>query len=68
MVSVVMRVNPHKLLHIYLVAVDLLSMALSFIVAASVVVSEVDGIPLTKFLSIRVSIQNVIIFIGFIFA
>lgn len=63
-----MRVNHYKLLHNYLVIIDLLAMAFSFLVAVSVVVSEVDGIPLTEFLSIRISILNFIIFIGFAFA
>ena len=62
-----MRVNHHKLLHNYLITVDLLAMAFSFLVAASVVVSEVDGIPFTQFLSIRISILNFIIFMGFTF-
>jgi FlaA1/EpsC-like NDP-sugar epimerase len=62
-----MRVNHHKLLHSYLITIDLLAMAFSFIVAASVVVSEVDGIPFTKFLSIRISVFNFIIFMGFTF-
>ena len=60
-----MRVSLHKLLPKYLVTIDLLAMAFSFIVAASVVVSEVDGMPFTQFLSIRISIFNFIIFMGF---
>ena len=64
----IMRVNHYKLLHKYLVIVDLLAMAFSFLLAVSVVVSEVDGIPLTEFLSIRISILNFIIFVGFTFA
>ena len=63
-----MRVNQYKLLHNYLVIADLLAMAFSFLVATSMVVSEVDGIPLTEFLSIRISILNFIIFIGFTFS
>ena len=60
-----MRVNHHKLLQKYLVIVDLLAMIFSFIVAASAVVSEVDGTPFTQFFSIRISIFNFIIFMGF---
>ena len=60
-----MAINQHKLLHIYLIAVDLMSMALSFIIAASFVMSEVDGVPFIKFFSIRISILNFIIFMGF---
>jgi exopolysaccharide biosynthesis polyprenyl glycosylphosphotransferase len=63
-----MKVNQHKFLHKYLAIADLLAMAFSFLVATSVVVSEVDGIPLTEFLSIRISILNFIIFIGFTFS
>jgi exopolysaccharide biosynthesis polyprenyl glycosylphosphotransferase len=40
-------------------------MAFSFLIAASFVVSEVDGVPFIKFLFIRVSILNFIIFMGF---
>ena len=40
-------------------------MALSFLIAASFVVSEVDGVPFIQFFSIRISILNFIIFIGF---
>ena len=40
-------------------------MALSFLIAASFVVSEVDGVPFLKFFSIRISILNFIIFMGF---
>jgi exopolysaccharide biosynthesis polyprenyl glycosylphosphotransferase len=57
--------NQHKLWRIYLVAVDLISMTLSFIIAASFVVSEVDGVPFIEFFSIRISILNFIIFMGF---
>jgi len=64
----IMGVIQHKLLHKYLVIADLLSMAFSFLVATSVVVSEVDGIPLTEFFSIRISILNFIVFMGFAFA
>lgn len=60
-----MAINQHKLWHIYLIAVDLISMALSFLIAASFVVSEVDGVPFIKFLSIRISILNFITFMGF---
>ena len=60
-----MGINHHKLLNIYLIAVDLMAMTLSFLIAASVVMSEVDGVPFTKFLSIRISILNFIIFMGF---
>ncbi|HLD48118.1 MAG TPA: sugar transferase [Desulfobaccales bacterium] len=42
-----------------------MSMALSFLVAASVIISEIDGVPFTHFYSIRISILNFIIFIGF---
>ncbi len=63
-----MRILQHKLLHNYLVIADLLAMAFSFLVATSVVVSEVDGVPLTEFFSIRISILNFIIFMGFAFA
>ena len=42
-------------------------MAFSFIVAASAVMSEVDGVPFNQFLSIRISILNFIIFMGFTF-
>jgi exopolysaccharide biosynthesis polyprenyl glycosylphosphotransferase len=62
-----MRVNHYKLLHNYLVIVDLLAMAFSFLIASSVVISEVDGMPFTQFLSIRISILNFIIFMGFTF-
>jgi len=62
----IMAINQHKLLHIYLIAVDLMAMVLSFIVAASVVMSELDGVPFTKFLYIRISILNFIIFMGFL--
>ena len=64
----IMGVIQHKLLHNYLVIADLLAMAFSFLVATSVVVSEVDGVPLTEFFSIRISILNFIIFMGFAFA
>jgi len=60
-----MRVNHHKLLHVYLITVDLLAMGFSFLVAASAVVSEVDGVPFSQFFSIRISIINVLIFWGF---
>ena len=60
-----MAINQHKLWHIYLIAVDLMSMALSFIIAASFVISEVDGVPFIEFFSIRISILNFIIFMGF---
>ena len=60
-----MTINQHKLMHINLIAVDLISMALSFLIAASFVVSEVDGVPFIQFFSIRISILNFIIFIGF---
>jgi len=60
-----MRVNHHKLLNVYLITADLLAMAFSFLVAASAVMSEVDGVPFTQFLSIRISIINFIIFMGF---
>jgi len=40
-------------------------MTLSFIIAASFVVSEVDGVPFIEFFSIRISILNFIIFMGF---
>jgi exopolysaccharide biosynthesis polyprenyl glycosylphosphotransferase len=60
-----MAINQHKLWHIYLIAVDLISMAISFLIAASFVVSEVDGVPFFKFLSIRISILNFITFLGF---
>jgi hypothetical protein len=55
-----MGVNHHKLLHVYLITVDLLAMAFSFLVAASTVVPEVDGVPFTQFFSIRISILNVL--------
>ena len=64
-VNLIMAINQHKLLHIYLIAVDLMSMALSFLIAASFVMSEVDGVPFIKFFSIRISILNFIIFMGF---
>jgi exopolysaccharide biosynthesis polyprenyl glycosylphosphotransferase len=60
-----MAINQHKLWHIYLIAVDLMSMALSFLIAASVVMSEVDGVPFIQFFSIRISILNFVKFIGF---
>jgi exopolysaccharide biosynthesis polyprenyl glycosylphosphotransferase len=60
-----MSINQHKLWRIYLVAVDLISMTLSFVIAASFVVSEVDGVPFIEFFSIRISILNFIIFMGF---
>ena len=60
-----MSINQHKLWRIYLVAVDLISMTLSFIIAASFVVSEVDGVPFIEFFSIRISILNFIIFMVF---
>jgi len=66
-VTLIMRINHHKLLNTYLITVDLLAMAFSFLIAASVVVSEVDGVPFTQFLSIRISILNSMIFIGFTF-
>ena len=62
-----MRINHPKLLHSYLITIDLLAMAFSFLIAASVVVSEVDGLPFTQFLSIRISILNSMIFMGFTF-
>lgn len=62
-----MRVNHHKLFNVYLITADLLAMAFSFIVAASAVMSEVDGVPFNQFLSIRISILNFIIFMGFTF-
>ena len=62
-----MKVNHRKLLNVYLIVIDLLSMAFSFLIAASAVVSEVDGVPFTEFLSIRISILNFIIFVGFVF-
>jgi hypothetical protein len=52
-------------MHINLIAVDLISMALSFLIAASFVVSEVDWVPSIKFFSIRVSIINFIIIMVF---
>ena len=64
-VTLIMGVNHHKLLHVYLITVDLLAMAFSFLVAASAVVPEVDGVPFTQFFSIRISILNVLIFWGF---
>jgi exopolysaccharide biosynthesis polyprenyl glycosylphosphotransferase len=60
-----MAINQHKLLNIYLIAVDFMGMVFSFFIAASAVVSEVDGVPFTKFFYIRISILNFIIFIGF---
>ena len=60
-----MGLNHYKLLHIYLITVDLIAMIFSFLVAASAVVSEVDGVPFTQFLSIRISILNFLIFIAF---
>jgi len=60
-----MRVNHHKLLHVYLITIDLLAVGFSFLVAASAVVSEVDGVPFSQFFSIRISILNVLIFWGF---
>ena len=60
-----MGINTHKLLQVYLIAVDLIGMALSFLIAASVVMSELDGVPFIKFFSIRISILNFIIFMGF---
>jgi hypothetical protein len=60
-----MAMNQNNLLHIYLIAVDLISMAFSFLIAASFVMSEVDGVTFIKFLSIRISILNFIIFMGF---
>jgi len=64
-VTLIMRVNHHKLLHVYLITIDLLAMGFSFLVAASAVVSEVDGVPFSQFFSIRISILNVLIFWGF---
>jgi FlaA1/EpsC-like NDP-sugar epimerase len=63
--SLIMAINQNKLLHIYLIAVDLISMAYSFLIAASFVISEVEGVPFIKFLSMRISILNFIIFMGF---
>jgi exopolysaccharide biosynthesis polyprenyl glycosylphosphotransferase len=60
-----MGVNHHKLLHVYLITVDLLAMAFSFLVAASMVMPEVDGVPFSQFFSIRITIMNVLIFWGF---
>ena len=60
-----MSINQNKLLHIYLITIDLISMALSYLIVASFVMSEVDGVPFIKFFSIRISILNFIIFIGF---
>jgi exopolysaccharide biosynthesis polyprenyl glycosylphosphotransferase len=60
-----MAINQNKLLHIYLIVVDLMSMAFSFFIAASVVMSEVDGVPFIQFFSIRISILNFVKFIGF---
>ena len=60
-----MRVNYHKSIHIYLITVDLLAMAFSFLIATSAVLLEVDGVPFTQFLSIRTSILNFILFLGF---
>lgn len=60
-----MRLNHYKYLHVYLITVDLLVMVLSFLVAASTVISGFDGVPFTQFLSIRISIHNLLIFNGF---
>ena len=60
-----MTINQHKVMRINLITVDLISMALSFIIAAACVVSEVDGVPFIQFFSIRISIINFITFIGF---
>jgi hypothetical protein len=64
-VNLIMTINKNKLVRIYLVAVDLMAMALSFIIAASVVISEVDGMPFIQLFSIRISILNIIILMGF---
>jgi hypothetical protein len=64
-VTLILKLNGRKLLHNYLVIVGLLAMIFSFIAAVSVVVSEADGMPLTKILYIRISIYNIIIFMGF---
>jgi hypothetical protein len=57
-INLIMTINQHKLIQINLIAVDLISMALSFLIAASFVVSEVDGVPFIQFFSIRISILN----------
>jgi exopolysaccharide biosynthesis polyprenyl glycosylphosphotransferase len=40
-------------------------MTFSFLIASSAVVADVDGVPFTQFLSIRIKIVNFILFIGF---
>jgi exopolysaccharide biosynthesis polyprenyl glycosylphosphotransferase len=60
-----MRMNYHKLLKIVLIIIDLLTMIFSFLIAASAVVADVDGVPFTKFFSIRIKIANFLLFIAF---
>lgn len=63
-----MRINYHKLMKIVLIIIDLLTMIFSYLIAASAVGADVDGVPFTQFLSIRIKISNIILFIGFALA
>jgi exopolysaccharide biosynthesis polyprenyl glycosylphosphotransferase len=60
-----MRINYHRLMKVMLILTDLLGMVFAFLIAAAVVVVDIDGVPFTQFLSIRVKVINFIIFIGF---
>jgi exopolysaccharide biosynthesis polyprenyl glycosylphosphotransferase len=62
-----MNINYRKLIKIILITVDLLVMIFAFLLAASAVVTDVDGVPFTKFLYIRMKISNFILFMGFAF-
>ncbi len=62
-----MRINYHRLIKLILIIVDLVVMVSSFLIAASVVISEVDGVAFSQFFLIRTSIVNFILFVGFIY-
>lgn len=60
-----MAISHKRIWRIYLIVIDLISMTFSFIIAASCVISEVDGVPFIQFFSMRISILNFIKIMGF---
>jgi exopolysaccharide biosynthesis polyprenyl glycosylphosphotransferase len=60
-----MRLNYYKSVKLLLFIIDLFSMAFSFLIAASMVISEVDGVSFSQFLSMRIRIINFVLFIIF---
>lgn len=55
----------HRLIYLAKVAFDQVSMIFCFILAASFVVSDVDGVPLSQFFYIRLRLINFVIFLLF---